>query len=186
MDLTTVARVKTLLTGFTTGGEDAFIGLIVSEVSAAFERSLRRKIQTAARTETVELRRSKRMVSLQAAPISAVASIKYASNPADFSTTTALATSNYYVDLTGGFVRFLREMSLDPGFLEITYTAGMAADTAAFIAAFPDLAQAADWQSAEEYTRRRGANRDSFEKIATANFLPLVERALSAYRRLHV
>jgi hypothetical protein len=141
--VTTVARVKARkdLQG---GGLDATLATLVDSVSQEIEILLGRRLLTGSYTDALPLESRRRYVSLPAFPISAISSVKYGGSY-DFSAVTAMDPASYQLLGPGGQI-FLSGLTtwMDPGFLQIVYTGGMAADTASFIAAYPRIADAAE------------------------------------------
>lgn len=194
MDWTTTTRVKAL-GGWDAGDtqHDAVLDRLIDSYSQEFERRLDRVVEVAVQTDVRRIKRGKRTLSLRAVPLSAApTSIKY-NDTLDFSVATALVeNTDYVVDLTEGLIEFLFAPTMTVGWMQIVYTGGMAADTAAFIAAYPALAEAIDAQVVYHYRRRDypGGSRTveggstSFE--SELNILKGVERALLQYRRRYI
>jgi len=190
IDVTTAARVKATLEGISGSTLDTVIAQFITSVSAEFERYLRRGLKAEARTDTRRHRQWASVFALDAYPVSAVSSLKYVSHPSLATGATTMAAEAYWTDPATGLVQFLQEMSLEPGFIAAAYTGGMAADTAGLIAAYPDIAQAADWQVAYELTRRRspggnvtmGGGGTSYGE-AEVQLLVKVKASLDRYRR---
>lgn len=195
MDITTVARVKTQLTGISGSGEDAFIGEIITGLSGYFERYMRRTLLKTSRTKVARLRRFKQIVSLDAVPIESVTSIKYATHESLFSTTTAMDATSYAIleDGSTGSIEFLVEMALNPGFLQIVYVGGMADDQAELELTYPELVQACDMQAVHEFNRRYspggnvtfGGGSTSFD-FSSVELIPRVKSVLDTFRRHYI
>lgn len=195
MDITTVARVKTQLTGISGSSEDAFIQEIITGLSGYFERYMRRVLLKQTYTKEIRLRRWKQIVSLDAFPIESVTSIKYCENPSGFSTATAMDASAYAIleDGTTGVIEFLREMPMAPGFLQIVFVGGMAEDQAELELNYPELVQACDMQCVHEYNRRYtpggnitfGGGSTSFD-FSSVELIPRVKGVLDTFRRHYI
>lgn len=190
MDLTTKARIKALR-GILTTDSDDLIDQIIANVSARFESVLARHTLTQAYTETYELPRARKVVWLRGFPVSSITSIRYTEEPGDTSVDALTANEDYYLDSEDGTVR-LRNMETpyDPGFVAVTYTGGMAATTAAFITAFPDIAAACDAQVVYEMNRRSSpggsiSTRDGKSDFADreVNLLSGVREVLASHSR---
>lgn len=195
MDITTVARVKTQLTGISGTSEDAFIQEVITGLSGYFERYMRRVLLKQTYTKQHYVRRWKQIVSLDAFPIESVTSIKYCENPSGFSTATAMDASSYAIleDGTTGVIMFLREMPLAPGFLQIVFVGGMAEDQAELELNYPELVQAADMQCVHEFNRRFspggnvtfGGGSTSFD-FSSVELIPRVKGVLDTFRRHYI
>lgn len=153
MDLTTATRVKDRL-DITGSGEDGLLGVLITSVSAHFERYTRRIALVGSQTEVLHRRRFNQLLPLRAVPASAVTSIKFETQPNDLSTASAMDTDDYWLSGTGYFVELIAKPTLD-GFWEVQYTGGMAADTASFVTAYPDVADSVDLQVVHEWKRRQ-------------------------------
>lgn len=195
MDITTVARVKTQLTGISGTSEDAFIQEVITGLSGYFERYMRRTLLKQTYTKEIRLRRWKQIVSVDAFPIESVTSIKYCENPSGFSTATAMDASTYAIleDGTTGVIEFLREMPMAPGFLQIVFVGGMAEDQAELELNYPELVQACDMQCVHEYNRRFtpggnitfGGGSTSFD-FSSVELIPRVKGVLDTFRRHYI
>ena len=139
------------------------------------------------------------MLFLRAYPVTAVSSIKLALDW-DYATETAINADDYKFDAETGMVNFLfypinnwkgNNMAAAPNVMQVVYTAGFAADTAALISAYGDIAYAADVQTVAMWRRRdspQGASMNvggasiNYEKPLA--LVPDVIEALTPYRRL--
>lgn len=182
MDLSTLDRVRSLLAyaGSDTSF-DTLLQLLVTSYSNVFERELNRHAQTAARTEVYRVRFGRRTLSLRGAPLTAnPTSIKY-SGVQDWTGTTALQVgTDYVVDLETGLVTFLFSPRIRYGWAQVVYTAGMGANTAAFIAAYPAIAEALDLQVVYHFKRRHTPGGNKVVEGGSTNFfaeLGLLENA---------
>lgn len=165
MDATDLARVKVWLqeqqttAAFSSGALDGILTPLITACSAALEgpEVLNRGIETAARTEVYELRKTRtRVLSLRNAPVatSPAAVLKIASD-GDFASAEALVSGIDYVLLEGvGQVRFL-EPVVGPTYLQVVSTAGMAADLDALETAYPDLVHAVTIWVGMLFSRRK-------------------------------
>ena len=151
--ITTAASVKAKrdLTGT---GLDAVIARLIDSVSQMARDYMGRELLAASYTEVLPLRARRRYVTLKAFPLTSVTSVKYASSR-DFTNVTAMDAAGYQVLLPQGQI-YLAGLStwFEPGFLQIVYAGGMAADTTAFMAAFPRISVAADDEVIARLNRR--------------------------------
>ncbi len=194
MDLTTSARVKEMLDsgGISVGSAiDTLITQMISTYSQNVERFLGRHVESTSRTEQYDIEVGQRFFHLPGSPISSITSVK-AADDRDFASADAIDTDNYYADLARGSIEFDTSPSaVGPGTLQIIYEGGMAANTAAFIAAYPDVAQACDMQIAYVISRKDqlgaqsiGMQSGSIGWSGPVDMLPEVKRILEPYRRL--
>jgi len=186
LDLTTTADVKTLLV-MSGSSHDTLIGEMVTDMSRRFGQEMGRSLMAESQTEVFKARQGQRTLGVTAAPMSALTSLKV-SITKDFSGVTALTSnSDFVIDLAEGEIEFL--FVLDSGYIEAAYTGGMAANTAAFKTAYPDIARACSKQVAYEFERRgrpnssttvSGANRTYEDPLG---LLADVQRVLDMNRR---
>lgn len=192
MQLTTLARVKAHIGGFTTTASDDLLTSVIDSVSARFERYLWRTVAKQTYTEVLPARNAEKVFALSAVPITTVTTVKYETHPDYFASGTALDSKLWTYDANGGYLRLIMTTPYKPGFVQVAYVAGMATDTTDFIARFPDIAQQADVQVAYEYSRRNtpGGNA-TFGQGGTSHtgeldLLPTVTKALNMHRRVTV
>lgn len=152
MDLTTVARVKARNTRLTTSA-DALLAELITEVSADAEARMARYVEAVERTEVVDIYVGKKLVRLPGAPITAVSEVSRSSTPVFTAEDVQVADTDYYVLADTSHIR-LASKPLSDGFLEVTYTGGMAADTASFVTAFPDLTGAVEQEVINRYNAK--------------------------------
>ena len=196
MDLTTAARVATLVVpGETaTSAFNTVIGQVITAVSAAAERYLGRYAQTTSRTEYLTVQPGKRVYRLRAFPVTTLTSV-YLDAEQAFGNDTALTSEDYYNPTYANDGLFTLkfyptvEETPAPNSMKITYTGGMAADTAGFISAFPDIAGAVDHQVAYLWHRRNELGIASVSgdagsvSVGADSWLPWVKVILEQYRR---
>lgn len=148
VELTTLADVKALIPN--SGGDtsmDSVITEAIPGVSAMIGEHIGLHLPTVERTEVYELRRGSRVLRLDALPLTEVASIRASDCiPDDWSELTAFPSSRYAVNKAGGWLRFLVQVLGAPAYIQVAYTGGFGADTAAIKAAFPTLHSAATMQ----------------------------------------
>lgn len=165
LDLTTLARVKTLL-GESGASLDALLSQLISSVSARFEEEMRRHTLRAARTEVYPVKMTRRMLTLKGAPVDPAAAItvKY-SDTTDFaSSPTLVKNSDYVIEDEMGVIRLITtgdafaagkmQRPFMPYYVQVACTSGMATSTANFISAYPEIAQACDIQTAYLFKRK--------------------------------
>lgn len=193
MDLTTIARVKTLR-GITDTQSDTVLSQIVTVVSARAEALMGRHAQRVARTEELEIGQGEKIVVFRGYPLDATATltVTYSSLPVDTGASALVRNQDYFLDDNSGLLRLLfRPTSWRPGYVRAIYTGGMAADTTAFITAFPEVAGALDQQVVYEFARRAvpGGSLETRDGGATfaskeVDWLSGVLDVLTAHRRV--
>ena len=155
MDLTTTARVKALAKIDGTS-LDSLIGTLISGFSAAVEDELDRALEEAALVEIRNVSSRQTTFRLRGFPVlSSPAMTVHNDTTFEFGSTSLVDTTSYQLIADEGVVEFLPG-TLIPGrkVLQFSYTGGMGADTAAFIAAFPQIAEAVDIQLVHTLARR--------------------------------
>lgn len=169
MDLTTTARVAAIIAPGQTlsASTTAALAQLITSVSAAAEVVMDRAAQSSARTEYFTVEPGQRRFSLRAWPVSAVSSVNY---DLDNAWTGAALDADEFVspvysptgELVIRYALLAREHEVDaPSALRVIYTGGMAADAAAFIAAFPDVAEAVELQVAHLWHARNAPGMSS-------------------------
>jgi len=191
IDATTSARVKELLeidSGDTT--YDTILGRMVDYVSRRIENYIDRELESKGRTEEYSIQERQSVVFLRHYPVTAIASVK-SSTDWDFNSVSAYDSDNYHVDGETGMLHLKLYPSAGPNSLQVSYTAGFAADTSALASAYPDISFAADLQTAALF-RRKDAPQGEMLRFADSTsknegpiqLLPDVVEALAPYRRL--
>ena len=192
LDMTTVARVKALIIGLSASDTtyDAELDRWIDQLSAAAEKHMNRVALAAAQTQFFDVRPSQAVFFMRATPVTAWTAVNN-DDARTFGTSTVVDADNYATDDDVGKLEF-DGVVLAPGpkTLKVTYTGGMAADTTAFVAAFPDIAGAMDVQIAHLHQRRGqlGAQSVSADGASISvddptKWLPVLKRALDAHRR---
>lgn len=156
LELTTAAKVKAMK-GISGTSEDALIADLILEVSQEAEEYLRRYTLSTARQEVYELRVNQRYLSVDGFPIvgSRAIAVQYASTR-DFSSIETLDSSLYSVLAAEGQIHFHSiETNLNPGFVQVSYTGGMAADTDTFVATYPRIAGAVTREVLNRWNRAK-------------------------------
>lgn len=191
MDLTTAARVRDRLEIVADDAKSlAQLAPLISRVSAQAERFMNRSVQTTSRTVQYDVRAGQLEFWLPAYPITSITSI-YSDSLRSFGSETLVASTDYYYDATNGLLSFEAMPSSGRGSLKITYTGGMAATAAAFVTAYPDIAEAVDQQVVFLWSRRRSVGLTSVSEangsisvVENAALLPEVKAILSSHRRM--
>ena len=193
MDLTTTARVAALIgKDFTHDGKaEAQIARLVTLYSNSFKTYLNRETLAAAQTEYFTVTDG-RMFDLKAYPVTSVTSVY--NDSSRVWDTGEIDSTAYYLNTETGVITFDGVgLVPGPGVLRVIYAGGMAADAAAFIAAFPDIADACDMQVIAHYQRRSqlsaqgvsvGGGNVSY--TSAIKLLPGVMAVLGKYRRMAI
>lgn len=189
MDLTTAASVNARR-GRAATDDEALIGDLIAELSADVLAYLNRHTEAVSRTELYTLEYDQRNFRLRGFPVTSVAAVSM-STDIDFVAGEILAADAYQVDLATGRIHLTGIAApYEPTYIQVQYTGGMAADTASFRTAFPDIAGAVDAQVIELLKRSDSPGvtetrlRDggvSYE--GAVNLLPLLKRRLDQHRR---
>jgi len=167
LDFTTLARVRALL-GFAAGDttQDTLLQQLIAATSARIEDEMGRLAKKLERTELHSLEEAQHVLALKATPVDTAQAFTIKGNTApDFASSTALTVNQAYtLKPDSGLVRIFSSYTAPrrstsnfpagPIFFQVVYTGGMAADTATFITAYPDIAQATDLQVAYLHKRR--------------------------------
>lgn len=186
IDLTNVTRVKAWKP-IGTSNYDTLFGYLIDYVSRRFEEYLARFTEVTSRTEYFDIPDGTRLLFLKGSPISSVTNVW---NDNTWSFDSEISSDRYTILGDDGMIGFDHELTAGIRALKITYTGGMAADTDAFIAAFPDIAVAADMQVNYIFERRDelGASSQSIEgssvSIAPVELLPEVMQILDPHQRV--
>ena len=192
MDLTTLARVRTLLKDTSTQN-DTLIDQLIDAVSPQLERILNRHAMETDRTEQYDVAPGQEVFLLRGFPVLASpAAVVKNSLSRDFTAASAIDTASYYIDLTRGILHIdLVGLEPGPGTLQVAYTGGLATTTANIITLWPDIAAACELQVAYLIQRKDELGLASFsaEGGSVAQALPtkILEGArelLQPYRRM--
>lgn len=165
MDLTTVARVKLAFEKALTVNDTA-LAQLVTEVSASAERVMNRAAQTTARTVYHDSDGAPATLSLEGYgdPSSVVSSVSHDTDRA-WGSGTAIDAGDYTFDPTTGLLYLDISKPAGRRTFKVVYSGGMAADTTAFIARYPEIAQAIEQQVVHLWQQRGhlGVQNVSFE-----------------------
>lgn len=196
LELTTLERVRYLVEehgGYDSGASgntrnDPILENLIASVSLSIERYLNRPLLVAARTEYLDVVPDRWSYQLPAFPVVSVASVKNSAT-FDWTVDAKVEGTDFVLDTETGILRQLTSWVNGAEALQVVYTAGLAADTATILSAFPDLADACAKQVTEEFRRRDGLSRTtvavqgSSTTSAAVSLLPVVRERLAPYRR---
>jgi hypothetical protein len=204
MDLSTLARVK-VATGNAGGTtNDALLAQFLTEVSKVMERRMMRHAERVERTEVYPLVSGYRTFSLRGCPIDPEADLTMIASPTrDFTGGEAVEWSpnvDFLLDEESGHVDVLNLpetrvvgvglVPAAPAYVQVTYTGGLAEDTAELLELYPDLAGACDMQVAHRLRRKDSLGATSEEQAGTKatpsaeyQLLAAVEAVCAYYRR---
>lgn len=164
MDLTTIARVKAMI-GETTVDNDVLLSRLVSEVSADAQRYMALDLGRAERVDVIQVQRHERLILLPSRPVDDTQTFQVRESwKRTFSSVTPLTAGSHYVlDAQGGALRLMYTPTFPinaetgrvsgPTFIQVTYTAGVAATPDAFVVAWPDVAGAVEMQVVHMFRR---------------------------------
>ncbi len=163
IDLTTAARVKLILEYLPSGtGDDTKIAQLITGISKEARMIMGRGVISQSRIERFDVSPGQYRFKVLASPIDTESTITIVNNistPRDW--TVDAIDSDYIIcdpdRAERGVILIDRALSAGVDALKITYTGGMAADTAAIIAKYPDIALAIDNQVAFQYQRQVSA-----------------------------
>ena len=202
MNLTTAARVYSILgLGASPSAEAvARVAEFIATVSADAELHMGRHVQSGfKRTEVYHVPRGWRLLALRGAPIASISTVR-TSTTRDFSASELLTANEHYIlEDERGTLRFVVDLdqlsigavrhAIAPTYVQVSYDGGMAADTDAFVAAYPALAGAVDLQVAYLYKRSDQAAGDEptgkTGKLPGGSYdwLPVMLRAIESKKR---
>lgn len=192
MDMTTLARVKARLENYTGTDDDTVLSEIITSVSSRAGVYLNRVVETAAQTEYHDLQTGREIIGLKGYPVSSSPAPTVTIDSSRAFTGDALSTTSYYIEEATGLLFFESQQTAGRGACKVTYTGGMAADTSAFITAYPEITQAVDNQVALEWKRRRhvgvtttGSGTGS-RTLATQDLIESLRMTLDPHRRANV
>ncbi len=196
LNVTTLVRLKEGErlpgVGVSTTQLDEVLTDLIAEVSAMFEGYAATPFLQAARTEVYDIEPPGDVLYLRTKPVASVASVKIrGSISAQFANVTALDATFYEIESETGILHFAGAFSeWGKRFAEVTYTGGLALNTADLVTNYPDIPAVADIQIAHMLKRRheQGAEATTITGGAKTflrelNLLSHVKRALNPYRR---
>ena len=152
INLTTVARVRAFDKTIVAAVTGAQITVLIQMVSAHIEKLLCRETEATTYTEYLSPGEGQGWFSLKAYPITTLTSVTHDPDR-DFDDSNDILDSDDYTHDPDTGELFIDGESLSAGnrTLKVVYDGGMAADTAAFITAYPDLAGATDMTVAHTF-----------------------------------
>lgn len=202
LDLTTIARCKTLHGAISTTQLDNKLTALVTQVSRQFEKWLDCEFLKAARTEYIDVTPGQQMFRLRAFPVdTAEAFTVKNSDSGDFASASAINATDYYVDSRRGYLRFrstafgsVYQLEAGPGALQVVYNAGLATTTTNLLLTndYMELVLACEQQVLHDImrtpnfgspSRNVGGGSQAFEDDDGSPFIPVVRQALESYLR---
>ena len=197
MDFTTTVRCGNLAApGQTlTAANTTILTQLIASVSASAEKLMDRIALSGSQTEYHTVDPGQTVFALRAWPVSALTSIHFDTEQA-WGSETEVTAGNYaspvydrsgLLSLDNSPVSITQPTSRRSA-LKVVYTGGMAANVAAFIAAYPDIAEAVDAQVVHLYHARNtlggvvSGSGGSSTPSSTA-WLPRTHEILTMYRR---
>jgi len=142
------------------------IDRLIAGVSASFETLLDRWTEETARTVVRDVEMDQSLFSFKGFPIASIASVKFSATR-DFAGATAWDTDLYVAPIADpeDHVAWFESVgAIGRQVMQVTYTGGMGTNTAALVAAFPDIEHAAILEIVDLYQRRDAL---SFQQRAT-------------------
>lgn len=191
VDLTTRDAVKELIDGSTVStGQDDLIDSLITNVSSQITRFLGFHTLTASRTEQYMVGWKRRMLTLDARPVSAVTSFKYAQYPSDIASATERVADDYTLNKAGGWIKLHMSLIYETGTFQVTYSGGLGLTGGEVLMNHPEISHACAEQVAYRLNRVNSVG-GSISTIpgAGARFtkqymlLDTVRETLSAHRR---
>jgi hypothetical protein len=197
MDLTTATRVGNLVYagGSVTSSFNTTVGNLITAASALAETYLDRRVKAEAQVEYFDVSDGQKVFALKGYPVSALTSV-YFDFDQSFGASTALDSDDYFNPVLNArgllVMKFPFAIAGNETWvscLKVSYTGGMAANTSAFVSAFPDIATAIDQQVAYWYHQRNHLGNASVSgdmgsvSPGADSLLPSVKLVLDLYRR---
>ncbi len=154
--LTTADRVRTALKIASATETDAIIDQLVADVSAEMASAMDRYVEERSRTEIFDLADRQEIVILHGAPIVSIASVRPDTDRAFPASATLVENDDWTADYGGdsGSLYLLVHQIAGRRVLQVTYTGGLGSNTAAAIAAYPEIASAATAEVSNRFQRR--------------------------------
>ena len=189
MDLSTIARARERVEMKAGDPQEVILQRFLTRVSASAEKLMNRDALVQSRTQQLDVMPGQREFLLPAWPVTSITTI-HADVLRDFGSETLIASGDYYTETAAGLLVLDVVVGQGRGVLKVVWTGGMAATAAAFVTAYPDIAEAIDEQVAHIWQRRRGPGLISETmaggSIATTElvqWLPQVKDTLLDHRR---
>lgn len=165
MNLTNLTLVSLHLPPDADASQMALAVSLIAKVSARAERYLDRGVQVTARTEIFDVYRAMTSVQLRAWP-GTITTVH--NDPArQYAASSLIASTDYYLKANGR-LQFDFDLIPGPGALKVVHSCGLAADEAAFVAAYPDIADQLAKQVAWEIKRAKTIGEESMTSVAGA------------------
>lgn len=120
---------------------DAILSRMLDRTSQDAERMMNRTVLSAARTTTHDWLPGRMSISLAAYPVTTITDVRVDESRV-FGTDTIIDSTTYYVETASGLLYFDVDQPCGRGIVRVSATGGMAATTSAFVAAYPDIADA--------------------------------------------
>lgn len=156
LDFTTKERIKIQNGIDDDRSQDVLLDQMITTVSGQFVAYMGLHALAATHTEVYEIRQHKKVLSLDAKPITSVVSLKHSSrdlSEADWTAHTDVDSTLWSLSKAGGWLRLNFDTSFDPNYFQVVYVGGLGTDTEAILGAFPDLVHACDMQVQYLFTR---------------------------------
>lgn len=193
LDITTRAGVRDWKGLASAGGaSDLWIDAAIQALSKRLENALARALLSEAQVEIFDIDDGQTVFNLRGYPVDEVETFSVRLDTLRvFDDPRELETTFYTLDAQEG-VLVIDGVKLPPGarILRVAYTGGMAADTASFCEAFPDIEEAANiqvnfwWESRQRIGQRSVTGSDlSVVTLEPLEFLPQMQRVVENYRR---
>lgn len=157
--ITTKADVLQIIGPGSLSADDGFLDDAIAEVGDLAEVVMGNRLESAARVEVHDLLARSAWLDLRAYPLGAVTEVKVAAD-GDFASATAMDAASYRVDATNQRLLWVTAPTLRSNrrdylqAVQVSYTGGLAADTASLKAAYPAIANGAARQVAYMWHRR--------------------------------
>jgi hypothetical protein len=152
MNLTTIERCKTQLENYD-GKRDAILSQIIIDVSASAEQFMRRHAEAISRTEYFDVCPGRRTFQLRGYPVTSVTTI-HSDASRSYGSDTLISSADYALQSEIGMIDFVEaQPEVGVRSVKVVYVGGMAATTAAFVTAFPEIEKAVRIQCIEEFRR---------------------------------
>lgn len=194
MDLTTVADVKEYLESQSDDSRvEALIQAFITGLSAEVEQYLDRELVAGTYTEYHDVAYNQFQLFLRAYPVTSITGI-WNDTSRVFAASSAVSADTYKLYEDRGKLYFDGiALYPGPGVVKIVYAGGMAADSAAFIAAYPAIAHACAAEVAARFQRKnqQGAAAVNFATggvslLPRGQFVTNIEDVLQPYARILV
>lgn len=174
------------------GATDAWIDAAIQALSKRLENALARALLSEEQVEVFDVDEGQTVFNLRGYPVNEAEDFSVRLDTLRvFDTPRELEPTFFTLDAQDGQL-IIDGVQLPPGqrILRVAYTGGMAADTAAFCEAYPDIEEAANiqvnfwWESRQRIGQRSVTGADlSVVTLEPLEFLPQMQRVVENYRR---